>query len=286
MGFVEIGSVTAEPGEGNPRPRAFRLPKDEAIINRMGLNNEGASAVKKRLSRGAVHRSVPLGVNIAKTHDPAILGEKAIENFCRTFRLLAPFAGYIALNVSCPNTAEGKTFEEPGALDRLLRVIMVERDAMGSDVPVLVKWSPPDTTADWEDRMDDMIACCTEHEVDGHIATNTAPDRVGLMTEPGILSQIGPGGLSGLPLVSRARRLLGHLYRKLGPGIPLIAVGGIHSPEEAYRRIRLGASLIQLYTGLIYQGPGLIRRINRSLVAYLERDGYAGIAEAVGADFR
>ena len=284
LGFVEVGSVTALPSPGNPRPRAFRLPRDRALVNRMGLNNDGAETVSRRLEAWARTDGFVVGVNVAKTHDPTILGEDAVEDFRVGVRAVLPIADYIALNVSCPNTAEGKTFEEPAALDGLLEVVARERSAQPRRVPLLVKLSPPPPTIVGAGAVDELVAICLRHGVDGLIATNTASDRAGCRTDADVIERIGRGGLSGRPLAARADALIRHLYRLTGSALPLIGVGGIDSADEAYRRIRAGASLLQVYTGLVYEGPGLIRAINRGLVRRLERDGLGSIADAVGVD--
>ena len=284
MGYVEIGSVTARGGVGNPKPRSFRLPQEGALINRMGLNNHGAARIADRIRDLKPGWKLPLGVNLAKTHDPGILGSNGVADFVTSFRLVAPLADYVALNISCPNTAEGKTFEDPGALDQLLKAIMAERSALQLDVPVLVKWSPPAPGDNLAGAFDELIDRCVAHGVDGHIATNTASDRAGLKTAKSRLAQIGAGGLSGLPLADRAHKLVRWLFKRVGRTAPIIGVGGIHSAEEAYRRIRSGASLIQVYTGLVYEGPGLVKRINCHLAHCLERDGIESIDQVVGLD--
>ncbi len=283
MGFVEVGSVSARAAGGNPRPRAFRLPEDRALVNRMGLNNDGAEHVARRLARTRHVR--PLGINLAKTHDPSVMGAAALDDFAQSFRVLAPLAGYVALNVSCPNTREGTTFAAPDALEALLRRIFAEREALGLHVPVLVKLSPPPAAEDGlGEATCEAVALALDHGVHGFIATNTASDRAGCRTGARRLRAIGRGGLSGAPLRARATRTVRRLYRLTEGAAPIIGVGGIDSAEAAYERIRAGASLLQLYTGLVYEGPGLIRRIKRGLVRRLERDGLASIAAAVGAD--
>jgi dihydroorotate dehydrogenase len=286
FGFCEVGSVTARESGGNPQPRAFRLPADHALINRMGLNNEGAEAVAARLAalpRQA--RSVPLGINVTKTHDPEILGEAAVEDFAYSVRRLAGLADYLALNVSCPNTAEGKTFEEPEALDALLRAVMAVRAEVAPSVPVLVKLSPPPSgEAPDLGAIEELVGLSLGHGVAGFIVTNTAPDRAGLRTDSSLLDAIGRGGLSGRPLAERALALTRFLFRLTEGAVPLIGVGGIDSAEWAYRRMRAGASLVQVYTGLVYEGPGLVRRINRGLLDRLDRDGGSNISALVGAD--
>ena len=182
FGFAEVGSVTAQPSAGNPRPRAFRLPEDRALVNRMGLNNDGADAVAERLR--ATERTLPLGINLAKTHDPAILGDAATADFLHSFRRLAPLADYVALNVSCPNTAEGKTFEDPAAFDGLLAAVMALRADLGLSVPVLVKLSPPPAVPFDPGPVDELIDLALGHGIAGFIATNTASDRAG--TDDGV----------------------------------------------------------------------------------------------------
>ena len=285
FGFTEVGSVSAQASEGNPRPRAFRVPADEAIINRMGLNNQGAEAIARRIRKYEFRRHRPLGINIVKTHDPSIMGADALEDFRGSFRALAPQADYVALNISCPNTREGKTFEEPDALDDLLDVIFSERSALDLNVPILLKLSPPiNTQVVFDSQVEDIVACAQEYGVHGFIASNTASDRDGLTADEATLDAIGRGGLSGAPLAERSTHLVRYLYRATDGAVPIIGVGGVNSMETAYAKIRAGASLVQLYTGMVYEGPGLIKRIKEGLVEHLHREGIASIAEVVGAD--
>jgi len=285
FGFVEVGSVSARRSKGNRKPRAFRLPADQALINRMGLNNHGVARVAKRVQKHAGTKAFPIGVNIAKTNDPALTGEAGIEDFCITFRTIAPFADYIALNVSCPNTEDGKTFEDPNTLDDLLRAVMREREELIRKPPVLVKLSPPLMDAFVLDSLiDELIMVSMAHGVNGFIASNTAPDREHLVSETSLVESIGRGGLSGLPIQSRSTQLVRYLYRKTKGQTPIIGVGGIASAEAAYSKIRAGASLVQLYTGLVYNGPGLVREIKQNLVRLLQEDGFSAISKAVGLD--
>lgn len=285
FGFVEVGSVTAHPSSGNPRPRAFRLPDDQALINRMGLNNDGADRVARRLKKLDGRYGVPLGINIAKTPSDEILGAAAVDDFRASFRRLAPLARYVTLNISCPNTEDGKTFEEPDALDALLSAIFAERASLGLTVPVLVKLAPPVSPCTvYDSQVEDVIAVAMTHGVDGFIATNTAPDRQHLTASEEELERIGRGGLSGRPLRKRSTQLVRYLYTRVGSQVPIIGVGGIASPEAAYAKLRAGASLVQLYTGLVYEGPGLIRDIKEGLVRLLDRDGYASVRQVVGID--
>jgi dihydroorotate dehydrogenase len=285
FGFVEVGSVSAMAASGNPKPRAFRLPEDEALINRMGLNNDGAAAVAERLENGQSDRSRPLGINLAKTHDPGVMGEAALEDFRESFRLLAPEASYVVLNVSCPNTEDGQTFEDPHALDDLLTMIFSEQKAPGLEIPVLIKLSPPiSERVTFDTRLEDIIAVARAHGVYGFIAANTASDRKNLRASADELDAIGEGGVSGRPLAERSTCLVRYLYRATDGEIPIIGVGGVHDADSAYDKIKAGASLVQLYTALVYEGPGLIKRIKEGLVQRLRDDDHVSIAEAVGAE--
>ncbi|MCH8276566.1 MAG: quinone-dependent dihydroorotate dehydrogenase [Bacteroidetes bacterium] len=285
FGFVEVGSVTASRSRGNKRPRAFRLPDDEALINRMGLNNQGAERILRRVRRYSSVPAFPVGVNLAKTHDAGIEGEAAVEDFCKSFRLLAPFADYITLNISCPNTAKGRTFEDPNALDDLLTAIDREKQELHRRIPVLVKFSPPITDKFVLDSLiDELIMVSLAHGASGFVATNTASDRQHLTSDEMLVESIGAGGLSGPPIESRSTRLVRYLYRKTEGKLPIIGVGGVCSAETAYAKIKAGASLVQLYTGLVYHGPGLVRQIKKGLVDLLAEDGHSAIGKAVGED--
>lgn len=284
FGFAEVGSVTARAAEGNARPRTFRLPEDRALINRLGLAGAGAAQVAGRLE-AQKNPLLPLGVNLAKTPDPALTGADAVEDFRQSFHRLAPLAGYVTLNVSCPNTEDGRTFEEPHALDELLEAVFAERQRLRLKVPVLVKLGPPESERLlYDSTLDDAVAVALRHGVDGFVAANTAPDRAGLSAKPELLEEIGAGGLSGAPLAARSTALVRYLYRLTGGTVPIIGVGGVASAETAYAKIRAGASLVQLYTGLVYEGPSLVKDIKEGLVERLKEDGFASVPAAVGAD--
>lgn len=261
FGFMEVGSATANASEGNARPRLFRLPQDQALINRMGLNNHGAAALAQKLSTSPPS-AIPLGINVAKTHDPKILGDAALRDYATSVSLLAPHAAYIALNVSCPNTEEGKTFEEPQALRELL-------DAVRCDAPMLVKFS-----SDIQDRdLLPLLEICEDHDVAGYIAVNTSIDRSSLITPAHLLESIGRGGLSGAPLRSDAQRVLNVIRQNTPATRTVISVGGISTTEDVLTRLEAGANLVQLYTALVYEGPMLVARMNRELASWLEREG-------------
>lgn len=283
FGFCEVGSISAQPSKGNPRPRLFRLPQDEALINRMGLNNEGAERIASRLHNSK--RGIPMGVNLAKTHRADLVGEAALEDFRASYTLLAPHADYIVLNISCPNTAEGKTFEEPDALDALLRVVNEVRRERGFAAPILLKLSPPPILRMAYDSLtDEVIDVGMKAGVAGFVATNTASDRMGLATPHDQIDAIGRGGLSGKPLQARSRDMIRYIRYRVRGKVPIISVGGVDAAEEAYARIRHGASLVQVYTGLVYHGPALVKQINAGLSELLQRDGFTSITQAIGVD--
>lgn len=287
-GFCEVGSVSAQPSDGNPKPRAFRLPRDGALINRMGLNNHGAERIAQRLSQLRRPRGFPIGINIAKTHDPEILGQAGIDDFVESARHMIPHADFVVVNVSCPNTAEGKTFEDPEALAPLLRAVAAERDRQAalpgrSPVPLLVKLSPPGAVEFDGGPVDELVDLSLACGAAGFVATNTASDRSGLQSPEDRLSAIGNGGLSGRPLRPRATALVKHLRRKLNGSAPIIGVGGIDSVAAAYERVVSGADLVEIYTGLVYQGPGLLGRIAKGLAKEAQKEGFESIAAAVGS---
>ncbi len=277
FGHIEMGNITALPRPGNPKPRLFRLPEDSALINRLGLNNQGADAIAKRL--GGRKFKLPVGINIAKTHDLNILGDKAVEDFLYTFKKLYPLFDYTTLNISCPNTTEGKTFEEPEALKVLLDEIKKTPEVQNNYRPILVKISPD---VNFE-QLDMILEICEAHKIDGYVLTNTAKFRDNLITKREILEKMGKGGVSGRPLRQKAIELVRHAYKNLKRPC-IIGLGGIDSAEAAYERIKAGASLIQIYTGLIYEGPGLVKKINKGLVELLKRDGFKNISEAAGVE--
>ncbi len=265
MGFTEIGSITMRASEGNKRPRAFRLPEDEALINRMGLNNRGARTVVRSMERSSI---IPVGINIAKTHNAAILGDAAIRDYQYSYSEAVKTADYITINISCPNTAEGKTFEEPEALKKLLEALP---DAEKREVPTLVKFSP-----DLPQRqLKKLVGICEWHEMDGYVATNTSSKRENLKTPSEKLDKIGRGGLSGKPLHFKSLKTVEQI-REIS-NKPIMGLGGIHSFETALEMLQAGANLLQIYTGFVYEGPGLVKRINKQLDKYMRRNKISSI---------
>ena len=267
FGFVEIGGVTPRPQPGNPRPRLFRLPADRAVINRMGFNNDGAAAVAARLAEPPPGL---LGVNLAAnadSPDPAA----DFETLAATF---APLAAFLTLDISCPNTTNGRLFLSPGPLADLLARV---RQQLPADPPaILIKLAPDLDDTGLDPILDTAIAA----PVDGIIVCNTTVDRPTGLHGPAVRER---GGLSGQPLFAPSTALLRRVYAYTGGAVPLIGVGGIASADQAYEKIRAGASLLQLYTALVYQGPSIIGRIQRGLADRLRRDGFATVADAVGA---
>ncbi|MFB6232647.1 MAG: quinone-dependent dihydroorotate dehydrogenase [Haloarculaceae archaeon] len=266
FGFVEVGGVTAEPQSGNARPRLFRLPEDRALINRLGLNNDGADAVGRRLLGTEV--DVPVGVNIAKTeHVPP---ERAPADYRWTYERVAEGGDFFVVNVSCPNSQGFEALQNRESLAAILGELV---DAGAA--PLLVKLSPDLP----EPAVADALGVVREFGLDGVVATNTTTDRPGSLQSP---NRVEAGGLSGAPVERRATRMVRFVAERVD--VPVVGVGGVASAEDAYRKIRAGASLVQLYTALVYEGPSLARDINRGLLALLERDGFDSVSEAVGAD--
>lgn len=250
FGFVEVGTVTRHAQPGNDRPRLFRLPASEAIINRMGFNNAGAAALADRL-RALGPLPVPLGISIGKSRVTPV--ENAIDDYLASFRTLRHFGDYFAINVSSPNTPGLRSLQDRDALDALLGALRHE-----ATTRLLVKLAPDLT----DHAIAELLEVCATHRIDGIIATNTTLARDGLAPTDAPLAA-EPGGLSGRPLTVRAREVVAFIAKHTNGSLPIIGVGGIHTPDDALRMFDAGASLIQLYTGFIYQGPGLIRKITR-----------------------
>jgi len=261
FGFVEIGSITALPSTGNPKPRSFRLPVDQSLINRLGLNNDGAQTISRRLNK--LDLGIPVGVNIAKTHNPDIYGEKALEDYRTSFNLVKDHADYITLNISCPNTAEGKTFEDPDVLNSLLQILELNKDS--SLPPVLVKFS---VDLD-ENRLSELISICETHTVSGYVATNTSSTRENLKTSVDEIKSIGQGGLSGKAIQKRSTEIIRKIHKETKGEKTIIGVGGISSGMDAIEKIKAGADLIQIYTSMVYEGPSIVRKINKEIAEYL-----------------
>lgn len=266
FGFTEVGTLTPLPQSGNPKPRMFRLTADEAVINRLGFNNGGQRAAAARLAMGK--RTGIVGINIGANKD----SDDRIADYEIGVRIMAPLADYLTINISSPNTPGLRALQDEGALGALLERVMAARGADGP--PVFLKVAPDLEPAD----IDAISRIAMAHSIDALIVGNTTISRPNLQSS----TADETGGLSGKPLASLARQRLTDFRTATGGAIPIIAVGGIDSAEEAWARIRAGASLVQLYTALAYHGPGLGRRIVLGLERLREREGFASIAEAVG----
>ena len=266
FGFVEIGTVTPRPQEGNPRPRLFRLAEDRAVINRMGFNNAGQDAAYERLRRLTRLHGI-IGVNVGANKDSA----DRIADYVEGVRKMAPVARYLTINISSPNTPGLRGLQDEGALDELLAAVKEVR----AGKPIFLKVAPDLGEADPER----IVRSALDHRIDALIVANTTVSRPALSSRHASEA----GGLSGAPLTSLALEALRRFRTASGGEIPLIGVGGICSVEDAWQRIRAGASLIQLYSAMVYEGPGIAMRIAKGIAERLAREGMSNIAEAVGS---
>jgi dihydroorotate dehydrogenase len=274
FGFIEAGTVTYHPQPGNPRPRLFRLREDEALINRAGFNNDGAAAFARRVEQ---HRpSCVLGVSIGKSKITPL--ENATEDYLASFELVYKVADYIAVNVSSPNTPQLRELQQSQQLTSLLSALQQRNRELQQPLPLLVKLSP-----DLErSELETIVDVVQRLGIDGIIATNTTISREDLRTDAQRVAACGEGGLSGKPIKTRSTKMIADLYELTRGRIPLIGVGGIFTAEDAWEKITAGASLVQLYTGFIYQGPNIAREINEGLAKILAREGLKNISDAVG----
>ncbi|XP_078066805.1 dihydroorotate dehydrogenase (quinone), mitochondrial [Mustelus asterias] len=283
FGFVEVGSVTPKPQEGNSRPRLFRLEPDQAVINRYGFNSHGYAAVQQRLkARSEIQEQFtkagkPLGINLGKNK----LSEDAAADYEEGVRQLGPLADYLVVNLSSPNTPGLRALQSKEKLRNLLEKVLKERDALNVNrKPAILLKIAPDLTA--EDKKD-IAHVVLELGVDGLIVTNTTVSRPQSLQDP---LQTQPGGLSGRPLKEMSTQTVNDIYLLTKGKIPIIGVGGISSGADALEKIRAGATLIQLYTVLVYEGPPVVNKIKRELEQLLKEQGFSSVVEAVGADHR
>ncbi|GAB3643973.1 quinone-dependent dihydroorotate dehydrogenase [Spirosoma arcticum] len=268
FGFVEIGTVTPQPQSGNPRPRLFRLKADSGLINRMGFNNEGVGPAAERLrafARNRNGRRVIVGGNIGKNKDTP--NENALSDYMAGFRALFDVVDYFVVNVSSPNTPGLRDLQEREPLTHLLTALQTENrqhsvQFNASAKPILLKIAPDLTNG----QLDDIIAIVAETGIAGVIATNTTISRADLTTDPTAVAEMGAGGVSGRPLGKRATEVIQYLHQQSGGAFPIIGVGGIFSVEDALEKLNAGASLVQVYTSFIYEGPGLAKHINQALL--------------------
>jgi dihydroorotate dehydrogenase len=272
FGFVECGTVTPKPQAGNPRPRLFRLSEDAAVINRMGFNNAGMAAVARNFAtRG--NRGV-VGINIGANKDSA----DRIADYALAFDALGPLAEYVTVNVSSPNTPGLRGLQNRDELSRLLGTLIEIREHKPVTIPILLKIAP-----DLDDHaLDDIAEVVRLSGIEGLIVSNTTTARPVLKSRHAEEA----GGLSGRPLLAPSTRVLAQMHQRLNGAVTLVGVGGIASGEDAYAKIRAGATLVQLYTALVFHGPGLVARVKRELLACLARDGFACLSAAVGAGLK
>ncbi len=284
FGCVEVGSVTPKPQPGNEKPRLFRLVEDRAVINRMGFNNKGVAAMAERLAKRRSRGGV-VGVNLGKNKDT----ERAVDDYVIGAKALAPYADYLAVNVSSPNTPGLRTLQSRAPLVEILagvRAALAEVQAAGGRrPPLLLKIAPDLTAADLADIAavalgEDLGVAEGETGVDGLIVTNTTWSREGLKSP----HKSQQGGMSGAPLLKSSTEVLRKVYALTGGRLPLVGVGGVFSGRDAYMKIRAGASLVQLYTAMVYDGPGVGARVVAELAQCLRADGFVHVAEAVGVD--
>ena len=258
FGFIEIGTVTPFPQEGNPQPRLFRLKEDSALINRMGFNNQGLEAVVARLRRKK--SDIIIGGNIGK--NKLTPNDQAVNDYEICFEKLFPYVDYFAVNVSSPNTAGLRDLQQKKPLTVLLNRLQVLNNQKESRKPILLKIAPDLTN----EQLNDIIEIVAETKIDGVIATNTTINRSRLKTAKEEVNAIGPGGVSGKPVKTRSTEVIRYLSDKSNKAFPIIGVGGIHSKEDALEKIDAGATLVQIYTGFIYEGPALVKRINKAIL--------------------
>lgn len=295
FGFVEVGTVTYEPQIGNEKPRMFRLPEDEALINRLGFNNQGTSAVVERLKK--IEPKCVLGVNIGK--NKSVPNEEAIENYLKSFDLAYEVADYIAVNVSSPNTPNLRALQKAENLDELLSSLQKrgdelsqtdararrshdsQRDEGVSVKPLLVKIAPDLDEGEIEAIVDISIRL----ELGGIIATNTTINRSGLKTDSSAIKKIGDGGLSGKPIMRRSTDVISKIYKHSKGKLPIVGIGGIFSAEDAFEKVAAGAELLQAYTGFVYGGVSFARDVNFGLAKILKERGFSSLDEAVGSSF-
>ena len=281
FGFMEIGAVTAQAQPGNPKPRLYRLPEDDALINRLGFNNEGADVIAFKLNylraRGG-RPEIPLGMNIGRTK--VVATRDAVPDFLYCFEKLFSHGDFFTLNVSSPNTPNLRDLQEKTLLRELLSAVQEKNRELAARAkiaskPVFVKIAPDMQYS----QVDEIIEVVEEVKIDGLVATNASA----FMREK-LKSIHGPqpGGLSGKPITTMVTSFIAHIYRVTRGRIPVIGVGGIFNAEDAYEKIKAGAAAVQIYTGWVYEGPGAVKRINRGLLKLLERDGLRNVSEAVG----
>jgi dihydroorotate dehydrogenase len=259
FGFIEIGTLTPKGQAGNDKPRLFRLKSDKAILNRMGFNNDGVEIAIEQL-KNRKHKDLIIGGNIGK--NKVTPNEEANNDYLIAFEKLFPYVDYFVVNVSSPNTPNLRALQDKEPLMNLLSELKNANSKKSNPKPILLKIAPDLTN----EQLDDVIEIITTTKTDGVIATNTTIDRNKLITPKTEVEKLGSGGISGKPLTKRSTEVIRYLHQKSNGAFPIIGVGGIHSAEDAIEKLRAGASLIQIYTGFIYEGPGLVKKINQQIL--------------------
>ncbi len=278
FGFVEVGTVTPKPQVGNPRPRVFRTPEHKAVINRMGFPNEGVNRFKENFSKFLTYRPRPtgiVGINIGMNKDQTV----PAKDYTMLVRMLGPMADYLTINISSPNTPGLRDLQQREPLTELITAIQEERtQSCGQHAPPLLVKLAPDLS---EEQLHEIATTLRDLKIDGVILSNTTLSRPDYLPQDFATEK---GGLSGAPLTQKSTDVIRHFYRLTDGAIPIIGAGGVMSGADAYAKIRAGASLVQVYSGIVFHGPELIRRINTELLDCLKRDGFTSVANAVGAD--
>lgn len=260
-GFIEVGTVTPQPQPGNPKPRCFRLPESKAIINRMGFNSKGVDSMVNRLIKLKKQKGLIVGGNIGK--NTATTNADAPKDYAYSFKKLYAYVDYFTINISCPNVTNLCKLQNKDSIEAILTPLMEYRKEQSSYKPILIKLSPDLTF----EQVDEQLAAGMELGIDGVVATNTTTSRVGI--DPQKADKLGNGGLSGAPLTKRSLEMVSYISKKTDGKLPIVGVGGIMTEEDAVNMLTAGASLIQLYTGFIYQGPSFVKRINKRLIKEL-----------------
>lgn len=281
FGFIEVGTITDSPQDGNPKPRLFRLPADQALLNRLGFNNGGAEVARQRLKRQP--SNVVLGINIGKSKITP--NELATSSYLKSFTILWPYAHYVTINVSSPNTPGLRALQDRQPLLELLQSIELENQRLAHESlqparPVLVKIAPDLNDA----QVEDVVEIALEAKLAGIVATNTTIRRDGLKTSATEVGKLGDGGISGRPVHARSCEVVRRLYRRAQGQLTIIGVGGIFDGDDAWRMIGAGASLVQVYTGFVYGGPLMVAAINRQLLAKLESHGMNHLSQRIGQE--
>ncbi len=259
FGFVEIGTVTPRPQEGNPKKRLFRLKEDQGLINRMGFNNQGVDAVAERL-KSTNKSKIIVGGNIGK--NTSTLNEESKPDFVENFEKLHPYVDYFVVNVSCPNVGDTAKLQDKDFLVDLLSTLIEKNKSFDIQRPILLKIAPDLNNV----QLDEVIEIVQESEIDGIIASNTSVDRSNLKTSDEVLNSIGNGGLSGKPIRDKSTAVIKYIAEKSNKAFPIIGVGGIQTPKDALEKLEAGADLVQVYTGFIYEGPGMVKKINKEIL--------------------